>query len=262
MTNAPRALVTNDDGISSEGLRRLALVARAAGLDVVVAAPAYESSGTSAGLTAVGSDGRVSVEQRHLADLNGVPTYAVTALPGYITLIATRGAFGPPPDLVLSGINRGTNTGNAILHSGTVGAALTAGSNGCRALAVSLEVGHTGDSGADDGPHWLSASRWTGRVLPWLVEADRPVVLNLNVPNRRADQVRGLRRAGLARFGSVQTNIAEVGEGHVTVSVSEIDAENDPGTDAVLVAEGYATLTPLQPICEATQCWLSALLEG
>ena len=67
--------------------------------------------------------------------------YGVDAAPGFIALIASRGAFGPPPALVLSGINRGLNTGHAVLHSGTVGAAMTGRVNDCRALAVSLDVG-------------------------------------------------------------------------------------------------------------------------
>ena len=152
-----RVLVTNDDGISSEGIRHLALVAQAAGPDVVVAAPRDQASGSSASLTAVEAEGRILVEDRHLDGLDGVPTYAVAATPGFITLIATRGAFGRVPDVVMSGINKGANTGTAILHSGTVGVALTAGTNGCRALAVSL---------AGESPtNWETAARVTSQVL-------------------------------------------------------------------------------------------------
>jgi 5'/3'-nucleotidase SurE len=61
--------------------------------------------------------------------------------PGLIALIAARGAFGDPADVVLSGVNHGANVGRAILHSGTVGAALTGGLNGAWGAAVSLDVG-------------------------------------------------------------------------------------------------------------------------
>ena len=87
------------------------------------------------------SDGRIRVERRELADAAGVPAHAVHAGPGLIALIAARGAFGEPPDVVLSGINHGANVGRAIVHSGTVGAALTGGLHGSRAMAVSLDVG-------------------------------------------------------------------------------------------------------------------------
>src|SRR5207253_2756925 len=114
-----RALITNDDGITAEGLRWLAMAARDAGLEVVVAAPSTEASGSSAAITAAEEDGRVLVEQHELDGLAGVPAYGVSAAPGFIVLIATRGAFGPPPDIVLSGVNSGANTGRAVLHSGT-----------------------------------------------------------------------------------------------------------------------------------------------
>ena len=116
-----------------------------------------QASGSGASFTAVEAEGRSLVEDRHLDGLDGVPTYAVAATPGFITLIATRGAFGRAPDVVMSGINKCANTGTAFLHSGTDGAALTAGTNGCRALAVSL---------AGESPtNWETAARVTSQVL-------------------------------------------------------------------------------------------------
>jgi 5'-nucleotidase len=63
--------------------------------------------------------------------------------------------------------------------------------------------------------------------------------------------VRGFEPARLARFGAVQTNVAERGEGYLKVTLAEIDAEYEPGTDAALLAAGYATITALQAVCEA-----------
>jgi len=253
MTEPRHALITNDDGIDSEGLRQLALLARQAGLRPVIAAPWSESSGSSAGLTAVGSDGRVVTERRELPGLADVPAYAVRALPGYIALLGSRGAFGPAPDVVLSGINRGANTGNAVLHSGTVGAAMTACTHGARALAVSLAADETSDP-----LYWRTAAEVAGRVLAWVLDAKASFVLNLNVPNAPVDALRGLRSAHLARFGVVQTTIAEVGEGFVKVAMADANAEYEPGTDAALLADGYATVTPLNPICEASEVRLPA----
>ena len=238
-----RALITNDDGIGSEGIRRLALVAAEAGLDVVVAAPLTDSSGASASLIALRHDSQVVVERRRLEGLDGVPAYGVAAVPGFITLLGIRGAFGEPPDIVLSGINMGLNAGHAILHSGTVGAVLTGSTLGCRGMAVSLAVGPE--------MHWGAAARAAAEVLPWLMEAASPVVLNVNAPNVEEGEVRGVCRARLASFGAVQTNVAESGEGYVRVAVADLQAEYEPGTDAALVADGYATVTPLRPICEA-----------
>src|SRR5205814_8623079 len=82
-----RCLVTNDDGIGSEGLRVLALVAPEAGLEVVVAAPMQECSGASASITAVEQDGRFVVESRAVAGLEGArAVLAVGGLPAFIAL--------------------------------------------------------------------------------------------------------------------------------------------------------------------------------
>ncbi|WP_035844423.1 5'/3'-nucleotidase SurE [Kitasatospora azatica] len=242
-----RVLVTNDDGIDSPGLRHLALAARRIAEQVVVAAPAQESSGSSAALGAVEEHGRIPVEDRRLTGLDDVPAHAVQALPGFIALIAGQGAFGSPPDLLLSGINRGANTGRAVLHSGTVGAALTAVHDGCRALAVSLDLGSP--------PHWSAAEEVTAWILPLLLSAPAGTLFNLNVPNRPLDQLKGVRGAELAPFGTVQTTVTERGRGFVRVSLSENGPTADPGaeprTDADLLAHGYASLSVLTAVSGA-----------
>lgn len=262
MSTPPRVLVTNDDGIGAPGLRRLAVAAAEQGLDVVVAAPLDESSGISAAMTAVVQDGRVIVDRRGVATLDGVPAFGVGASPGYIVILATLGAFGPPPDMVLSGINRGANAGNAVLHSGTVGAALTAASAGLRAMAVSLDVltptaGTAASGGAaiaaldeadDEARHWDTASQLARDLFPAMTGAPAGTVINLNVPDRPPDRVRGLRRADLARFGQVSMTIAEAGEGYVRTSVQESETRPDPGTDLSLLAEGWATVTAIRTV--------------
>ncbi|WBB80543.1 5'/3'-nucleotidase SurE [Micromonospora sp. WMMD882] len=255
-----RVLVTNDDGVHAPGIRWLARAAYDRGADVVVAAPREEASGMSAALSAVTDEGRVVFTGTELAGLPGVPAYGVAASPAYIAVLAGLGVFGPPPDLVLSGINRGANAGYAILHSGTVGAALTAGNNGARALAVSLDVltptaASAGSGGAaiavldqvdDESRHWATAADLAGRLLPWLLDAAPGTVLNLNVPDLPAAEVAGLRQATLAPFGQVQMTVAETGEGYVRTSVEENGGRRLPGTDLALLADGYAAVTAVQ----------------
>ena len=117
-----RALITNDDGIDSIGLRTLARAAAGAGLDLTIAAPDGERSGSGAALTGLAEGGRLLVEKRKLDGLEEVPTFAVQASPAMIAFAGSHAAFGERPDIVLAGINRGPNIGRAILHSGTVGA--------------------------------------------------------------------------------------------------------------------------------------------
>ncbi|WP_018353192.1 5'/3'-nucleotidase SurE [Longispora albida] len=237
---APLALVTNDDGIGSPGLAVLAEAAARQGWRVVIAAPASQASGTGAGVTAVaGHDGHIPITRQP----DG--SYAVEATPAMITLLALHGAFGGPPGIVLSGVNRGANIGRAILHSGTVGAALTAAYHGVPALAASLDVG----LGAVTEPRWDEAGAITSQVLPRLRELAPGTVLNLNVPGN--GRVLGLRTARLATFGTVQISLAEHGEDFVRTELTETAGEReDDDTDLVLLTAGWATITVVEAITE------------
>lgn len=237
-----RTLITNDDGIDSPGIRVLAGVAIRAGLDVVIAAPSWDSSGASASLTAVEHDGRLLFEERELDDVDA-PAYAVEAAPAFIVRAAATGAFGPAPDLVLSGVNLGPNTGHAVLHSGTVGAALTGWTNGARAMAISVEVGPS--------IHWDTVVSVASVTLRWVMDSEAANILNVNVPNVAPEDLAGIRRAKLAAFGAVQATITERGQGWVSLSYTGVDADHEPGTDAALLAAGVATFTPLRAVCES-----------
>jgi len=245
---AARALITNDDGIGSPGLLALAGAARDAGLDVVVAAPDREYSGAAAAVTAVQQDGRTIVERVQLDGLPDVPAYAVRAAPAHIVVMALAGWLDPAPDLVLSGINKGANVGRAVLHSGTVGAVLTAGLLDHRGLAVSLDVPL--EPGED--PHWASAAELVPDVLRLLRESPPETTLSLNVPDRPAAEIRELRVATLGRRGTVRSVVDEVGEAGVRLrEIVTGDEEDDPDCDRVLLAAGHATLTALQGLTAA-----------
>ncbi|MPV36865.1 5'/3'-nucleotidase SurE [Georgenia subflava] len=235
-----RVLVTNDDGIASPGLTILAEAALDAGYDVVVAAPHRQYSGASAALTAQEEDGQlVLVDERPPGLPAEVEAYGVKAAPGLIAFVASFGAFGDKPDVVMSGINLGANTGRATLHSGTVGAALSASSHGIRGMAVSIASG--------DPQHWQTARQVTDHALAWLV--DQPLderVLNVNVPDIAPDRLRGIRPATLASFGAVQARVKELGTGYVQLTYTGVEAEEEPGTDHYLLARGWATVTMLR----------------
>jgi 5'-nucleotidase len=245
---AMHALITNDDGIGSAGLRVLARAAVAAGLDVTVAAPDSERSGSGTAVSALEPGGRLLVAEQPLDGLDGVRAFAVGASPALIAFVATGGVFGPVPDLVLSGINHGPNAGQAVLHSGTVGAALTAAAHGIPALALSLA--------AAVPTHWDATGAAVTRLLRWYVpRAKEPVVTNVNLPDRPADQVRGFRAARLAAFGAVQaqvrTHSADPASGSVPVTFTRPAGEPDPASDLALLRQGWITITVLRGLCEA-----------
>lgn len=246
-----RALITNDDGVHSAGIALLARVAVDAGLDVVVAAPHEERSGASASLTGMGVDDHLGVAAVEIDGLPDVPAYAVQASPALIAFVATRGAFGDVPDLVLSGINHGPNTGAAVLHSGTVGAALTALTHGVPAMALS--------SIATEPAHWDTAEHVAHLAVTWMVShGPSDAVVNVNIPDVPLADLAGIVPASLARYGAVQAEIGDRGEDFVTVRFDEIRAEDDD-SDASLLARHWATVTALRPPSEVDGVDLSTM---
>ena len=133
-----------------------------AGHEVVVVAPSTEASGAGAGVGPLHvMGGGIQVEAVAPPGLEGITALAVDGLPALIVITACLGAFGPPPDLVATGINPGRNVGRAVLHSGTVGAALTSVHFGLKGLATSIQAGAlpSGFESANDGhPHYESAA--------------------------------------------------------------------------------------------------------
>ena len=238
-----RLLVTNDDGIDAAGLHVLARHLDATAHDVVVAAPSFDASGSGAALGVFHADAEIDVRRVELPDC-GVPAWAVSGPPGLCTLAARLGAFGDPPDIVVSGINAGLNTGRAILHSGTVGAALTAQNFGAKGLAVSVASG--------DPWQWVTAAAIAVEVLDLVVDAPARSVLNLNVPALARADVRGVRWARLAAFGAVRAAIREArADGTLQIELRATDEVLPPDTDTALCEAGYATLTAIVGIAES-----------
>ena len=132
---------------------------------------------------------------------------SVDATPALIALVALHEKFGAKPEMVVSGINRGANTGRAILHSGTVGAAFTASQYGCPALAVSLDVLDVHD--LSESTHWDTAAAVATRVLDWMCEDLPHTVINCNVPNVPGEKLLGIRHGRLDLVGTFQTSITE-----------------------------------------------------
>lgn len=249
-----RALITNDDGVFSAGIATLAKVAVDLGLDVVVAAPHEERSGAGASLTGVGPEGKLGMTPGSIEGLD-IPVYAVEASPALIAFVATRGAFGDPPDLVLSGMNHGPNTGAAVIHSGTVGAALTASSHGVVSMAASVA--------SADPQHWETAEAVVRDAVAWLIEhGSVDSILNINIPDVPLRELQGLKATELARFGAVQAEMGDRGEGFVTVRFDEIAAEDDDDNDAGWIARKWATATVLQAPTAVAHPALGSLANG
>jgi 5'-nucleotidase len=238
-----RLLVTNDDGIDAEGLHVLARHLAHAGHEVIVAAPASDASGSGAALGVFHADSHIDVKRMDIPDCDA-PAWAVAGPPGLCVLAARLGAFGDPPEIVVSGINAGLNTGRAILHSGTVGAALTAQNFGAKGLAVSVE--------AVTPWRFDTAATVALEVLDQLIEAPPRSVLNLNVPALPRSELMGLRWARLAAFGAVRAAIGEVeADGRLQIELRATDETLPDDTDTALCEAGFAALTSIVGIAES-----------
>ena len=249
-----RLLVTNDDGIDARGLHVLTRHVAHLG-DVVVVAPDGEYSGSGASLGAIHS-ARPTV---HRAEVEGAAeAWSVAGPPALCVLFARLGAFGATPDIVVSGINPGSNVGRAIYHSGTVGAALTARLGGITGVAVSQAVTGFAVEGqapedALEGQRWDTAGQVAGLATEALLASPPkdPIALNLNVPNRPFDELEGWQSTqpggppprSLARAQLVPR------PGHEDsywVEAAWSDARELPeGTDGGAVLRGYVSSTVL-----------------
>ena len=237
-----RVLVTNDDGIESPGLHALAGALERAGHDVLVVAPREDMSGVGAAIGRVRSDQHIDTLAATIPAADGVRAYSIAGPPGLAVMAACLEAFGPVPDAVVSGINAGPNTGHACLHSGTVGAALTASTFGVSALAVSSAV--------SDPMRWPTACDTMEEPLRLLSGLPGGTVLNLNVPAVPRGQVRDLRWATLDRFGRVRLALADRSEDWLQMEYRDTTTELDPTCDTALLEQGFATLTAIAAVSE------------
>jgi 5'-nucleotidase len=243
-----RVLVTNDDGVDAPGIQVLARALHEAGHDVSVVAPASDLSGAGASIGPLHRSEPIPVAARSWRDLPGVPVIAIERPPATAVYLACLEAFGERPDVVASGINPGANTGHLVLHSGTVGAALTAAGLGVPAVALSMKW-------TDGEYRWETAARLAAPAVAWAATPDgpraRPRVLNVNVPNVAFEDLRGVRDAQLAPYGEFWVASADLREGDLRIEFQGRDDTPDPDTDVALLADGYATVTPLLGIVAA-----------
>ncbi len=256
-TGRVRILVTNDDGVHAPGLaalvRALAAWTGSNGHELVVVAPLANYSGAAAAVGTVYEREAIAFRRVRIEGVEGVDVFGLDAPPALTAIVGVYGAFGPRPDIVVSGINLGVNVGRSVLHSGTVGAALSAAQHGLRALAVSLR--------SQPVPHrWDTAAAVALAVIPVVAAAPPRTVLNLNVPNLALSELRGvaparISDAGIVKGARVTTRPGDAGTvelelGAAVPSLGDT-SEEDPTDDAALVAAGFAALTALHGVGEA-----------
>ena len=237
-----RILVTNDDGIDAEGMHALARKARNLGHNVIIAAPNFDASGTGASLGSLVRREAIVFDTHRIENFDG-EAYSINGPPALCVILSHLEAFGPVPDLVLSGINPGLNTGRSTLHSGTVGAVLTAQNFGSKGIAVSLH-----SDGASAPWFWESATDAAQICIRMMEQAEPKTVLNVNVPALPSNSIKGLKWARLAPFGSQRSELKIDSAGNLNFDLVDTHFEPDDETDLGLVLSGYTAVTVLKGI--------------
>ena len=231
-----RVLVANDDGIHAPGLKLLEDVLASVTREVWVVAPETEQSATSHSLTLRRPLRIRELSERRFA-IDGTPTDCV--LMGINEIMKDT-----PPDLVISGVNRGGNLGEDVTYSGTVAAAMEGTLLGVASVAVSQVT-------TDGHPvKWATAEKWTAKVLKWLTAEPWPtgVLMNVNFPDVSAGRVTGIEitRQGRRKIGSELVRGTDPrGEPYYWIGAQRREEKYSPGIDLEAVTRGAISITPL-----------------
>jgi 5'-nucleotidase len=228
-----RILLSNDDGYFAPGLTALAEALRDYA-EITVVAPERDRSGASNSLTL---DRPLMLRQAPSGYyyVNGTPTDCVH--------LAVTGMLDHLPDMVISGINHGSNMGDDTIYSGTVAAATEGYLLGIPSIAVSL-ANH-------NAQHFDSAARVVGELVQRIQRRPptEPMLLNVNVPDRPWDQLGGMRVTRLGKRHKAESVVKTTNpRGQTVYWVGAAGAAQDAGegTDFHAVASGHVSITPLQ----------------
>lgn len=225
-------LVSNDDGIHSEGILALEEVLKKVG-EVYTVAPDREQNAVSHALTLHRPLRVQEMGDRRFA-VNGTPTDCVN--------LAVKGLLPVRPQLVVSGINKGPNLGDDVIYSGTVSAAIEGALLGIPSIAVSL-VAYRDFS-------FQAAAEVAAALAARVLEQGMPpdTLLNVNVPHLPARELKGYRltRQGKRRYsGTIVERIDPRGKKYYWIGGDDMGFVYEEGTDCVAVHEGFISVTPL-----------------
>jgi len=234
-----RILLTNDDGIHAEGLQVLERIARTISDDVWVVAPETDQSGFAHSLSLSEPLRMRRIDDRH---------YAVRGTPTDCVIMGARKLMPGLPDLVLSGVNSGSNVADDVTYSGTVAGAMEGTLLGIRSIALSQAYNFYNEARIVP---WDVAEAHAPRLLKKLLATDLPqgVFLNVNFPNCPSEEVED---AVVTSQGKLVHGlwIDERADGrnfpYYWLRFGREPAELRPGTDMAALRENRISITPLK----------------
>jgi 5'-nucleotidase len=244
-SNAMRVLLTNDDGIGAEGLHALRrALTELEGIETHVIVPDSNRSATARSIT---TRSPLSVEEMELDD--GAIAYATDGTPVDCVRFGDLGLVGERPDLIVSGINHGSNLGDDITYSGTVAAALEGIVLGIPAIAISQQ-GSAQEMGFVPGRtfDFAVAAQFGAALVRRLAESPLPAetLLNVNCPAGGPEGIE-VTRLGKRLYNDELRLVGEDGDGRRRYQIYgfEPSFEDEPGTDLAAVARKRIAITPV-----------------
>jgi 5'-nucleotidase len=244
-----RILLTNDDGVNAPGLKLLESIARTFSDDIWVVAPSEEQSGAGHSLTLT-----YPVRLRKL----GERRFSVTGTPTDAVMMAIAWLMkDEPPDLILSGINRGANLGEDVTYSGTVSAAMEGALAGIPSIALSQAYSREGQGDKpvrqklDEAELFATAEAWADAVLRPLIGSPMAprTLVNVNFPPRSPGEVKGVRvvRQGIRDYGRLRIvqRTDPRGSNYYWFGLAPVVQTPGHVTDLEALADGFVTVSPL-----------------
>jgi 5'-nucleotidase len=236
MNTKPKILITNDDGIYSDGIYALWEALSELG-DVSVVAPSTEKSAAGHAITI-----NNILKIKNVRRQGGFKGWAVSGTPADCTKMAVKEILDFKPDLLVSGINRGSNLGNNIIYSGTVSAATEGAILNIPSIAISLDS-HVVDS-------WENSKEAAKDIAKHVLKNDLPkgTLLNVNVPFCSPDNLKGIKvtQQGAQYFKDEFEQRINPSKGTYYWMKGEIvDTDTSLEFDGRAVAENYISVTPI-----------------
>ncbi len=231
-------LVVNDDGITAPGIIALIAVAKEFG-DVVVVAPNKPQSGTGHSIT---MDSTLHVNK---VAIEGVTAYACNGTPVDCVKIAVNKLLGRKPDLIVSGINHGSNSSINVIYSGTMSAALEGSLEKIPSIGFSL-LNHSIDA------DFSAAQKYVRQIINHVLKNkfSKELCLNVNIPNLKEEYIAGIKVCRQAK-GNWQEEYDErkdpMGRTYYWLTGNFVSEDSGNDTDEWALKNNYVSIVPVQP---------------
>lgn len=229
----PKILITNDDGIHFPGIRRL-WEALAEYADLTIVAPASNKTGAALGMTL-----HLPIHIEQIDWHSNTPAWKVTGTPVDCIKLALSVILKEKPDIIVSGINQGSNAGRTLLYSGTVGGVIEGVFQNIPGVAFSYD-------GFDD-PDYKPSSKYIFPIIQHLLDHPLPIgtLLNVNIPH--TSDIKGIKLARQGKSYWIDNPDARIhpdGYPYYWMGGKWSEQEEHEDSDVSLLKQGYITAVP------------------